>query len=173
MNTDLDRTDFEILYHFQKNARLSNKEIAVAVGLAPSTCLCRTQRLREAGILGEAHAEVASAALGIGLQALVSIRLRQHSRPQVKSFWKYLRGLPEVLGIYHLAGGYDFLVHVAVRDAQHMRDLAMDSFTTRSEVSHIETSLIFEFARNPVLPNYSVQDAASTVSSKGKRFRRA
>lgn len=166
MKVDLDRTDFEIMHLFQKNARLSNKEIAVAVGLAPSTCLCRTQRLRQAGILGEAHAEVAPAALGIGLQALVSIRLRQHSRPQVKSFWKYLRGLSEVLAIYHLAGGYDFLVHVAVRDAQHMRDLAMDAFTTRSEVSHIETSLIFEFARNPILPNYSGQDEAPRLSAK-------
>lgn len=173
MNMDLDRIDFDILRHFQKNARLSNKEIAVAVGLAPSTCLCRTQRLRAAGILGEAHAEVAPAALGIGLQALVSVRLRQHSRPQVKSFWKYLRGLPEVLAIYHLAGGHDFLVHVAVQDAQHMRDLAMDAFTTRSEVSHIETSLIFEFARNPVLPNYSGLDEAPSGNTKGKRPRGA
>ena len=154
METDLDRTDCEILDILQKDARLSNKELAARVGLAPSYCLARVQRLRADGVLKGAHAEVDPGALGIALQALIAVQLRQHSRAQVKAFWKHVLGLPEVLAVYHVAGAADFQVHVAVRDAHHLRDLALDAFTTRIEVAHIQTSLIFEWVKKPGLPNF-------------------
>ena len=151
---NLDRIDCDILAILQKDARLSNKELASAVGLAPSSCLARVQRLRTEGVLRGAHAEVDPQALGVGLQALIAVQLRQHSRAQVKAFWKHALGLPEVLAVFHVAGTHDFQVHVAVRDAHHLRDLALDAFTTRSEVAHIQTSLIFEWAKGQVMPNY-------------------
>lgn len=151
---DIDRIDCDILKLLQKDARLSNKELAAAVGLAPSSCLARVQHLRSEGVLRGAHAEVDSEALGVGLQALIAVQLRQHSRTQVKAFWKHVLGLPEVLAVFHVAGTHDFQVHVAVRDAHHLRDLALDAFTTRPEVAHIQTSLIFEWAKGQVMPNY-------------------
>ena len=151
---NLDRIDCDILAILQKDARLSNKELASAVGLAPSSCLARVQRLRAEGVLLGAHAEVDPQALGVGLQALIAVQLRQHSRAQVKAFWKHALGLPEVLSVFHVAGTHDFQVHVAVRDAHHLRDLALDAFTTRAEVAHIQTSLIFEWAKGQVMPNY-------------------
>jgi DNA-binding Lrp family transcriptional regulator len=151
---DLDRIDCDILTLLQKDARLSNKELAAAVGLAPSSCLARVQRLRSDGVLRGTHAEVDPQALGVGLQALIAVQLRQHSRAQVKAFWKHALGLPEVLAVFHVAGTHDFQVHVAVRDAHHLRDLALDAFTTRTEVAHIQTSLIFEWAKGQVMPNY-------------------
>jgi len=154
MNISLDKIDCDILNLLQKNARLSNKELAAAVGLAPSSCLARVQRLRSDGVLRGAHAEVDPQALGVGLQALIAVQLRQHSRAQVKAFWKHALGLPEVLSVFHVAGTHDFQVHVAVRDAHHLRDLALDAFTTRTEVAHIQTSLIFEWAKGQVMPNY-------------------
>lgn len=150
---DLDRIDYEILRCFQNNARISNKELAVAVGLAPSSCLSRVQRLRAEGVLGEAHAWVAPEALGIALQALVSVRLKQHSRKHVKDFRSHALSLKEVLAVYHLSGAQDFLVHVAVRDSAHLRDLALDAFTARPEVAQIETSLLFDYTVKAGLPN--------------------
>jgi DNA-binding Lrp family transcriptional regulator len=151
---NLDRIDCDIIDLLQNNARLSNKELAASVGLAPSSCLARIQRLRAEGVLKGARTEVDAEALGVGLQALIAVQLRHHSRPQVKAFWKHVLGLPEVLAVFHVAGNHDFQVHVAVRDAHHLRDLALDAFTTRPEVAHIQTSLIFEWAKGGVMPNY-------------------
>lgn len=152
MKIDLDRIDFDILALLQKDARRSNKELAAVVGLAPSSCLARVQRLREAGVLKGFHAEVDPEYLGIGLQSLIAVQLQKHSRPIVKAFWKHVLGLPEVLAVFHVTGEYDFQIHVAVRDAHHLRDLALDAFTTRPEVSRIATSLIFESIRKTELP---------------------
>jgi DNA-binding Lrp family transcriptional regulator len=143
-DTDLDSSDVAILARLKRNARISNKDLAEAVGLAPSTCLERVRRLVEAGAIHGFHADVDLAMLGFGLEAMIAVRLQRHSREIVTSFREYVLGLTEVRAIYHVAGADDYLVHVAVRDADHLRDLAMDAFTTRPEVAHIETRLIFE-----------------------------
>jgi len=151
----LDRTDFALLRLLRKNARLPNKDLAERVGVAPSTALERVRRLHEARVLLGYHAEIAPAALGIGLQAMVAVRLTRHSRELVDSFHEHLLHLDEVLAFYHLAGADDFLVHVGVRDSDHLRDFALSAFTERPEVAHIETRLIFEYRRNPALPAFA------------------
>jgi len=150
----LDVIDFEILSALQRDGRLSNKELAAIVGLAPSSCLERVRKLRRLDVLQGMHAEVRTASLGIGLQAMIAVQLRQHSRELVNAFHAHALSLSEVVAVYHVAGACDFQVHVAVRDATHLRDFALDKLTTRPEVRHIETSLIFDYARNPELPNY-------------------
>jgi len=152
MEFSLDRIDFRILHLLQNDARLSNKELAAAVELAPSSCLARVQRLRDSGALQGFHARVAPEALGIGVQAVVAVRMRQHNRNHVKTFMKHLRALPEVREIFYVTGAHDFLVHVVARDMGHLKDLALDVFTNRPEVAHIETSLVYEYLSNPVAP---------------------
>lgn len=150
----LDRTDFDILAILRKNARTPNKTIAERVGVAPSTALERVRRLHEGGVLRGYHAELAAEALGIGLQALVAVRLRSHSRTDFDTFQAHLDALPEVTAYYHLGGAEDFLVHVGVRNAEHLREFALAALTERPEVAHIQTHLIFRFQRKTDLPVY-------------------
>lgn len=148
----LDRIDRRLVALLQNDARLSNKELAAAVGLSPSSCLERVRRLYSDGILTGAHAAAAPATLGIGLQALVAVRLARHSRDQVESFREHALSVPEVVASYHVTGGNDFLLHVAVRDTEHLREVALSAFTTRPEVAHIQTHLVFEYVRKPGWP---------------------
>lgn len=150
----LDRRDFAILSALTNDARLSNKELAARVGLAPSSCLERVRRLRESGALRGFHATVDPHVLGIGLHAMIAIRMRSHSRRHVEQFHEHVLSLPEAVAIYHLAGANDFLIHVAVRDADHLRSVALDSFTTRPEVEHMETALVFQHELKHSLPSY-------------------
>ena len=148
-NSDLiDRIDRDILAQLQHDARISNKELAAKVGLAPSSCLARVKRLEGSGALLGYHAEVDPRAYGVTLEALVAIRLEKHARGAIAAFERHLATLPEVRGVFHVAGANDYLVHVAVRDADHLRELALNAFSTRAEVAHMETSLIFSHRRN-------------------------
>lgn len=147
-NTVLDRIDHAIVGELQQNARLTNKDLARRVGLAESSCLERVRRLTSAGVLRGFHAEVDPKALGVGLQALVAIRLTRHSRTVVEAFRQSMLALPAAVSVFHVAGANDFLVHVAVRDSDELRDLVLSEFTGRAEVAHVETSLIYEHARN-------------------------
>jgi DNA-binding Lrp family transcriptional regulator len=151
-NGTLDRTDAKIIELLQKDARVSYKELAASVGLAPSSCYERLRQLREAGIFSGFHAEVVPAALGPHLRAMIAVRLSNHDVGMVKSFAGHVLGLEETREVYHLAGEDDFQLHVLVRDSDHLRGFVLDQLTGRPEVAHVQTSLVFEYNRNPVMP---------------------
>jgi DNA-binding Lrp family transcriptional regulator len=77
---DLDRTDFAILSLLQNDARLTNKEIAAAIDLAPSSTHERVKRLWDIGAIRGVHAEINPQALGVGIEALLMIELSKHER---------------------------------------------------------------------------------------------
>ena len=81
MPRPLDRLDCQIVDALQRNARLSNKELAAKVGLAASSCLERVRRLGRERVFVGFHAEVDPGALGVGLQAMIAVRLRRHIPP--------------------------------------------------------------------------------------------
>lgn len=164
MNKTLDRIDYEILALLQNNARISNKEIARKVGLAASTCLVRIRLLLSSGVISGFHADISPMSLGVGIQAMIAVRLIRHFKPDVDAFRQHALSLPEVVQLYHVAGPIDFLVHVWARDSDHLRELAMTAFTSREEVSHIETELIFEHIRSTELPSFTRPGAVPDVN---------
>lgn len=155
----LDRIDAEILRLLQNDARLSNKQIAAAVGLAPSSVHDRLKRLWAEGVLTGLHAEVAPQAMGVGLEALLMIELAKHERATVDRFLDEIVEIPEVRSAHLITGRYDLVVHVVARDTRHLKDLALDRFTNRPGVTRIETSIIYETRTRHELPLFSPADA--------------
>lgn len=155
---NFDRTDLAILRLLRNNARISNKELAAKVGIAPSTCLTRVRRLEREGVISGYHAELNPAAVGVSIQAMIAVRMVRHVRSDVEAFHAHAMGLKETVAIYHVAGADDFLVHVAVRDTEHLRQMVLYAFTERPEVAHIETRLIFEQARTRGFPLYAAAE---------------
>ena len=154
MHVHLDRIDHCILAALQADGRMSNKDLAAQCGMSPSTCLERVRRLRTLGVIRGFHAEVNPEALGIGVQAMISVRLNHHANVSFDKLCGEWMQIPEILAVYLVAGAQDALIHVAVRDVSHLRDLLADSFTARSDVLRVETHLIFEHARKSALPEY-------------------
>jgi DNA-binding Lrp family transcriptional regulator len=145
---DIDRAILELL---AADARITNQLLAERVGVAPSTALNRLRALRERGVIRGFHAELDLAALGRPLQALIAVRLAVHAREQIDAFTSAVRRLPGVLMVFHLAGATDYLVWVAARDAQDLREFVLDHLATHTAVAHAETSLIYEHSRGPGL----------------------
>lgn len=147
----LDRTDRLIVAELQKDARLPNKDLAERVGIAPSTCLERVRALRARGVLRGFHADVDRTALGRGLEAIVAVRIRPHSRAYVDAFWHDALALQEVVQVFHVTGADDFLLHVAVADTDGLRNFVLDRLTVRPEVGHVESRVVYHQARRPEL----------------------
>jgi DNA-binding Lrp family transcriptional regulator len=148
----LDSVDTAILRELQNDARLPNKTLAGRVGVAPSTCLERTARLRRAGAITGYAATVSPATLGRGTEALLAIQFQAHSRPLVDPFLAYIRELPATRALYHLTGDDDFMIHVACADTADLQALVL-RLTARAEVGRIRTHLIFQsWPGGPLLP---------------------
>ncbi|HEX6954945.1 MAG TPA: Lrp/AsnC family transcriptional regulator, partial [Agromyces sp.] len=117
----LDDVDRQIIARLHENARIPNVDLARAVGVSPSTCLARVRALRERGVITRYTAEINPAALGYTLQALISVRIRPGARHLMEQISDELRAEPEVAQLFFLGGSEDFLIHVRVRDSEHVR----------------------------------------------------
>ncbi len=160
----LDDIDRKIIRALQENARLSNKELAAKVHLAPSSCLERARRLKDSGVLAAFHTRIDPAAIGVGLQAIISAKLRGHSCENREAFREQALGREEVVALYHVTGARDFILHVAVRDAEHLRQLIVEGLSASTELEHLETSLILQESNRP-LPIFS--EAPETPAETG------
>jgi DNA-binding Lrp family transcriptional regulator len=149
---DLDRTDFAILGLLQNDARLTNKEIAAAIDLAPSSTHERVKRLWDIGAIRGVHAEIDPRAFGVGIEALLLIELSKHERAVVDSFMQDVGGIAEVRSAFLLSGRWDVIVHVVARDTAHLKDLALDKFTNRAGVTRIETAIVYDARRRHEVP---------------------
>jgi DNA-binding Lrp family transcriptional regulator len=96
-------------------------------------------------------ADVALEALGRRVQALTSVTIRPPTRENIEAFRNWAAALPELIGVFVVAGGSDFLLHVAVPDTDALYAFVIDRLTERPEVADVNTSIVYEHIRRTVL----------------------
>ena len=144
----MDELDTAILRELQADARKSNRDVAAAVGVSPTTALDRTRALRARGVIRGAVLDVDLPSIGRGVQALIAVRIRPPSRSNIEAFRDWATALPETLGVFVTTGSEDFIVHVAVADNNSLYAFVIDELTQRSEVADVRTSVVYEHIRN-------------------------
>jgi DNA-binding Lrp family transcriptional regulator len=151
----VDQVDRRIVVELQRDARQPVRELARHVGVASSTCYERIQRLHANGTLLGYHADVDLSALGRSVQALVFAQIRPLSREHIDTFQADAAAMPEVMAVFVLAGGDDFLLHVGVPRVEDVHAFLVDRLSRRREVVGFRTSMIFRHSRNPAITDLS------------------
>jgi len=149
----VDELDSALVRLLQEDGRRTNRDLARELGIAPSTCLERVRQLRESGTLAGFRAEVDLPSLGRGVQAMIAVRVRPPTRAAIEEFRKFAMRMPEVIGVFVLTGADDFLLHVAVRDIDHLHGVVLDKLTERPELADVRTSVIYgHYAKKVIEP---------------------
>ncbi|WP_259668578.1 Lrp/AsnC ligand binding domain-containing protein [Rhizobium lentis] len=112
----LDRIDVKILRALQAEGRLTNAELAERVNVSPATCHSRTQRLFDDGYITGVRAEVAPASVGLGALVMVGVVLDRSTPESFAAFESAVLELKEVLDCNLVAGDFDYLLKIRVRD---------------------------------------------------------
>ncbi|PQA39383.1 Lrp/AsnC family transcriptional regulator [Amnimonas aquatica] len=146
MKTDsvkLDRYDRHILEILQQEGGLSNLELAERVGLSPSPCSRRVQKLEEAGIIRGRAVLLDSKALGLGLTVMIQISMDRHTPERFEKFEAAIRGFEEVQQCYLITGqSADYLLKVAVPDMDHYQAFLLNKITRIEGVSGVHSSFV-------------------------------
>lgn len=138
----MDQTDRRILESLQANGRTSNVELARSNGLAPSSMLERVRRLEEKGVIRGYRAELDPKRLGYTVQAMVMINLARHQETRIEDFEAGIAAIPEIKACYHVAGQYDYILHLAARDIDHLADLVKHRLSAIGGLEKQETFLV-------------------------------
>ena len=138
----LDDIDIRLLDHLQKDASLSNLELAERVHTSPPTCLRRVKRLREAGIIERQVAHISpdrlSAALGAGLCAIVEITLDRQGSEWLDAFERLVAHDDAVQQCYRVSPGPDLVLVVHTADMPAYLALAQRLFAETANVRNVK-----------------------------------
>ena len=119
----LDRIDLKILAKLQQSGRITNVELADAVGLSPSPCLTRVKRLEQAGYITGYGAHVNLNKLGEFLTVFTEITLTEHRRGDFSRFEARIAKLDEIVECHLVSGGYAYLLKFVARGVAHYQSI--------------------------------------------------
>ena len=118
----MDDIDRGILASLQHDVTLSLAEIAKRVGLSPTPCWRRIQKLEESGVIRKRVALLDATKLNVGVTVFVAIRTSEHSLEWLEKFARAVVEFPEVVEFYRMSGEIDYLLRVIVSDIKAYDD---------------------------------------------------
>lgn len=137
----LDAIDRRILGQLQENARISNADLARAVGLSPSPCLRRVRELEKEGIVRGYVALLEPGAVGLPVSIFVQVTLERQVEGALEEFERAIGARPEVMECYLMTGDADYLLRVVVPDLPAYERFLMDHLTRIPGVAGIKSSV--------------------------------
>jgi Lrp/AsnC family transcriptional regulator len=116
MTQTIDHIDRELLRALQRDAGLSQRELAEVVGLSQHACWRRLKALNDSKVLQGATMRVDRAQLGLDLVVFVMLRTRHHSADWLDTFRRHVLTIPEVVDFHRIGGDYDYQLKVVTQD---------------------------------------------------------
>ncbi len=143
MDTNIvDKTDLQILLALQEDGRMSNKEIAARVELAPSATSERLKKLKERGVIQKIEARLDTVALDYGLVAFVHVRTDE--LPGVGDAGSDLAKIPEAQEVFNVAGEDCYLVKVRTKDTESLSVVLRDKIGSIESVTSTRTTIVMQ-----------------------------
>lgn len=136
----LDRIDRKILETLQHNARISNVELAQAVGLSPAPCLRRVQALEEAKVIESYVGLLDMRKVMLGVEAFINVQLNGQGKSVMDPVEAAIRRFPQVMECYVMTGEWDYLLHVVAQDMDDIQQFLQDNLSQVPGVMRIKTS---------------------------------
>jgi DNA-binding Lrp family transcriptional regulator len=142
MPITLDSTDRAILSILQRDARISNADLAQKVHLSPTPCLRRLRRLEKEGWIKQYRAELDTKLLGFEVAAMVFIKLDKNTKSNGEAFERALEDLPQVTECCVVAGAHDYVLRVVTRSLGDYERFLKENLATVEQVADLESLII-------------------------------
>ncbi len=144
----LDDTDKAILRLLQKDGKYTNKEIAARLQLTTTPVFERIKRLEREGIIRKYVALADRKKIGLGLVSYCNVSLKEHATEYLARFEKDVQSLREVVECYHIAGMFDYLLKVVVKDMDTYQQFVSKKLAAIENIGRVQSSFVMTEVRN-------------------------
>jgi Lrp/AsnC family leucine-responsive transcriptional regulator len=142
--TELDAIDCRIIDALQADGRLSNVDLAQSVGLSPSPCLRRVNRLEREGYIETYRAMLERRLIGLGLTVFVGVKIDGHADDRASVFEAAVVAMPEVIACHMVSGEADYLLEVVVPDLEHYQRFLLGKLLSLPIVKEVRSSIAIQ-----------------------------
>mgnify|MGYP005844832545 CR=1 FL=1 len=136
----LDVIDTRILEELQRNAKLTNVELAARVNLTPSPCLTRVRALEKAGYIDRYVTLLDASRVGLGVSVFIDVTLERQVERALDAFERAMQRHPQVMECYLMTGESDYLLRVLVSDVPALERFIVDELSQIPGVANIRSS---------------------------------
>ena len=141
---NLDRIDYAILRSLQADGRLSNADLAQRINTSAATCYRRTQRLFDEGYIKSIHARLEPEKVGMGTVVQVAVVLDRSTPESFSLFEQAVQSMPMVLDCYLVAGDFDYLLKIRVKDIKDFNNLHAEQLIALPGVRQARTFFVMK-----------------------------
>jgi Lrp/AsnC family leucine-responsive transcriptional regulator len=138
----LDRYDAKIVAALQRDGRLSVVDLAESVGLSPTPCARRIKALEAAGVIEGYAAVLNPAQVGLGVLAIVQVKLTEHTDETVARFEREIALMEEVTRCFAMTGTYDFILEVYGKDLDALSNVVLKKLIRVPNVRDMQSSVV-------------------------------
>jgi len=140
----LDRIDKKILFHLQKNARITNAQLSKEIGLSPAPTLERVKKLETLGLIDGYHAKVNRKKLDLGVCVFIQASLVATDKSKFESFKTKINDIPEVVECHHMTGAADFLIKIFTKDIDTYNKFVLDKLISLEEIGNLQSMVVLD-----------------------------
>lgn len=151
----LDQRDIAILRVLSQDGRISKTDLAQKVGLSPTPCWNRFERLEKAGLIDRFEARINLKKLAPHVTIFMSVELADHTAASFRRFEDSMIRYSEVMGCWSLGGGFDYLVQVVAKDIDAYQRLIDDMLAARIGLARYFTYVVTKAVKHSALPPFS------------------
>jgi Lrp/AsnC family leucine-responsive transcriptional regulator len=153
MNYNLDKTDLKILKIIQDNAKITNLQLSMEIGLSPAPTLERVKKLEGAKLIRGYYTQLDNEALGIGISAIIQITLTRQIENAISNFKNEINKIPEIMECYQVTGNADYVLIVMVKDIRGFETLISQKLSKMEEIGQMQTMVVLSKPKDSkVLP---------------------
>jgi Lrp/AsnC family leucine-responsive transcriptional regulator len=136
----LNQIDYKIIDLLQRNARMTQSEMAAAVGLSQPAVAERMRKLEQEGVITGYAARVNGRKLGKDITAFIGVGI-EHPKHNAE-FAKRILALPDVLECHHVTGAVSYLLKVVTENTESLDRLISESLRTIPGVTRTHTTIV-------------------------------
>jgi len=137
-----DPYDIAILQEVQKNAKITIKDLSEKINLSPTPTFERLKKLEKEGYITGYHAKLDIKKLGMSLMVMCNVSLKIHQKDFIEKFQEEIIRFDEVKECYHIAGMYDYLLKIVVKDMDAYQQFVSKRLASLDNIGNVQSSFV-------------------------------
>ena len=146
----LDLTDKKILNLLQQNSKANIKEIALKIGLTQTPTYERIKRLEKSGVIKNYIAVLDKEKVGYTIEVFCQVTLLVHSKEMITRFENAINKIDEVMECFHVAGNYDYLLKIIVKDMNSYQAFLKNKLSVLDSVGNVQSTFVMSSTKDSV-----------------------
>jgi DNA-binding Lrp family transcriptional regulator len=148
MMVNLDLTDKKILNLLQQNSKANIKEIALKIGLTQTPTYERIKRLEKDGVIKNYIAVLDKEKVGYTIEVFCQVTLLVHSKEMITRFENAVNKIDEVMECFHVAGNYDYLLKIIVKDMSSYQAFLKNKLSVLDSVANVQSTFVMSSTKD-------------------------